>query len=473
MRIEKLLLLSILFVCTLLHAQNKQLLYDFIEIPQALMVNPGMEANYQWYAGVPMFSGTSFQFGSSGITVNDLFANDGVDFTTKVREKAIYGMDVNDELSGTFQMEILNGGFKGRNNSNNFYSFGMYLEGDAIGYWFKDLAILGFEGNANQLDREFDLSHLKTRGELVNVFHFGVNKRVDNDLTIGARAKIYSSLFNFNSTNNKGHFVTTEGQNNFFANTLDADMELRSSGIKEIVDDDSGNVSGTLLKRALFGGNLGLGLDAGFTYNLNDKMVFTASVLDLGFVYHTKDIVNYVLKGNATVEGIEVILPEALANPSSNFWQDLIDDIEELVPFEENNKNYITFRPTKLYGSVRYNFGKRIPTRLDCECEDVVSDRSLAFQYANSTGIQLYAINRPRGLQGALTAFYQRRFGNSIALKTTYTVDKFSFSNIGLGFSVQVGSINFYAMADNLLAYKNIADTHYASFQLGLNIISW
>ncbi len=473
MRIGKLLFLTILLGCNILYTQNKQLLYDFIEIPQALMVNPGIKADYQWYAGIPMLSGTSFQFGSSGITVIDLFANDGVDFMTKVREKAIYGMNIKDELSGTFQMEILNGGFRGRNNINNFYSFGMYLEGDAIGYWPKDLAILGFEGNADQLDREFDLSHFKTRGELVNVFHFGVNKKIDNNLTIGVRAKIYSSLFNFNSTNNKGYFVTTEGQNNFFANTLNADMELRSSGIQEIVDDDFGNVSETLLKRALFGGNLGLGLDVGLTYNLNDKTVITASVLDLGFIYHTKDIVNYVLKGNVTVEGIEAILPEALTNPSSNFWQDLVDDIEELVPFEENDESYITYRPTKLNASVRYNFGERKESNKNCGCAYDLVEAPQRFKYVNSTGVQLYAINRPRGSQGALTAFYQRRFGNSIAVKTTYTVDKFSFSNIGLGLNIQVGSINFYAMVDNLLAYKNIADTHYASFQLGLNIISW
>jgi hypothetical protein len=82
-------------------------------------------------------------------------------------------------------------------------------------------------------------------------------------------------------------------------------------------------------------------------------------------------------------------------------------------------------------------------------------------------------INRPRGPQAALTAFFQHRFGNILALKGAYTVDKFSWSNIGLGMSLQAGLVNFYLMADNLLAYRNIPDSHYASLQLGLNIISW
>jgi hypothetical protein len=151
-----------------------------------------------------------------------------------------------------------------------------------------------------------------------------------------------------------------------------------------------------------------------------------------------------------------------------------VDEIETLVPFEENNNSYITFRPTKLYSSLRYNFGKPVQSREDCDCNYKVSARrSSTIQYANSVGGQIYAINRPRGPQTALTAFYQRRLGRVMAVKTTYTADKFSRTNVGLGFSLQAGPVNLYAMADNLLAYKNIADSHYASFQLGLNIISW
>ena len=60
-----------------------------------------------------------------------------------------------------------------------------------------------------------------------------------------------------------------------------------------------------------------------------------------------------------------------------------------------------------------------------------------------------------------------------MAVKTTYTTDKFSYTNLGLGLNLQAGPINLYVMADNLLAYQNIAAGHYASFQLGLNIISW
>ncbi len=472
MRIPQLLFAVLFWACFVVQGQNKQLLYDFVEIPQAVMVNPGMETDFQWYSGVPTLSGVMFQAGSSGISVNDIFADDGLDINDKFRDRAVFGMKPTDELSGTFQMEFLNFGFRGR-DPDVFYSAGMYLEGDAIGYWFEDYAILAFEGNADRLNQRFDLGHLKTRGELVNVFHLGLNKKIDRNLTIGGRAKIYSSIFDFNSTKNKGYFVTTPGENNIFASTLNADMELRTSGLQALYDArEDDNIAGTAIKRALFGGNLGVGVDLGFTYHLNEQTVLTGSLLDIGFIYHTNAIKNYTLLGDATVEGV-VITPEETINPNTDFWEDLIDDIEAFVPYEENTQSYIAFRPTKLYASLRYNFGEQVARRGNCECGINATSNSFRSKYANSVGGQLYMINRPRGPQAALTAFYQRRLGNILAVKGTYTVDKFSYTNLGLGLNFQLGPVNLYAMADNLLAYSNLADSRYTSFQLGLNIISW
>lgn len=463
-----------LVVCHFVWSQNKQILYDFSEIPQSLLINPGTETDFEWYSGVPMLSGMSLQAGSSGISVNDLFANDGLDINDKFRDRVINGMNTKDDLSGTYQIEILNAGYRGK-KTGNFYSFGIYNEGDAIGYWFQDYAILGYEGNANNLNKKFDLGDLKTRGEILNVFHFGVSKKIDKKLTLGLRAKLYSGILDFTSTKNKGYFRTTEGENNLLANTINSDMELRSSGF--VVFDDvnkKGGSPGSLIKRGFFGGDLGVGVDIGFTYHLNEQTVVTASVLDLGFIYHSSDVLNYTLKGNATVEGVEIILPDTANNTNTEFWQDLIDEVEDLVPFEENSKNYITFRPTKLYGSFRYNFGEQVSSKgkLDCNCR-VSGGDSNRVKYANSVGAQLYVINRPRGPQAALSAFYLRKFGNVMTVKTAYTVDKYSLTNIGLGISMQAGPVNLYFMADNLVAYKNIAASNYASFQLGINIISW
>ena len=457
--------------CFYMHGQNKQLLYDFTDIPQSLMTNPAADVDFKWYAGMPALSGISLYAGSSGVSAFDIIADDGLNINDKVRDRLLNNMKSSDELSGNFQMEILNIGWRG-NDPDYFYSLGAYVEGDAIGYWFKDYAILAFDGNADTF-RQFDLSDLNTRGSIVGVYHFGVKKRISDKLLIGARAKIYSGILDFNSTRNKGYLQNTRGQNNLISTTLDADLEMRTSGLNVIRAADSEDIGSVITKRALFGGDLGIGLDFGFTKYLNDQTVFTASLLDLGFIYHSTDPKNWSINGRATSEGVEIILPGALLNPDADFYQQLIDNIEALAPFEENFKNYITFRPTKLNASLRYNFGMQVQDGEDCDCGPYASQSNRAPKYRNAVGGQLYAINRSKGPQMALTAFYLRRFGKVAAVKATYTVDKFSATNIGLGLNLQAGPVNLYFMADNLLGYQNIYNSRYASFQLGLNIISW
>ncbi len=77
------------------------------------------------------------------------------------------------------------------------------------------------------------------------------------------------------------------------------------------------------------------------------------------------------LNGNATVEGIEVNVLRELANLNRDFWQELVDEVEELVPFETTNSAYVTFRPTQLNASIRHDFGRLIGSDKDCDCNIV------------------------------------------------------------------------------------------------------
>lgn len=474
-----------LFVSGTCFAQNKELLYDFYEIPQSLMVNPGVKTSQKWHAGIPILSSLAVQGATSGVTVNDLFANDGLDFTTKVQERLLDVMTNRDDFSSTSQIEGFTVGFRGKNRPDDFYSFGMYGEMDIISYWPKDLAILAFEGNGGaNLDRSFDLGDLNLRGEMVNVLHLGINRKVDDNLTVGGRAKIYSSIFQFQSINNAGSFITREGENNIYESTISADMQLQTAGVREIydiIDADTNttqkDLANVFTERVFLGGNLGFGFDLGFSYNLNPQTTITGSIIDLGFISNSKDVWNYTFAGSTTTDGISVILPEDIDDVDNDQWQELIDEIDAALPHGENQSSYISWRPVKVYGSLRYDFGQGANGGVfdDCGCAvNGASGRSSSLNsYRNSIGGQLFMIKRPRGVQAALTGFYQRRFGKVLSLKGTYTVDKYSFTNVGLGANFQIGPVNFYVLADNLLSYSNIADSHYASLQFGFNIISW
>ena len=460
-------LLCLLITC-FSFSQNKQVLYGFNEIPQSLMLNPGAQISNDWYVGMPLLSQLHVNVGMSGISVYDVFAEDGRDFNSKLRD-AIYNMDSNDHFAVNQQLEIISGGFVFGNSyeKDQYLSFGLYQETDVMVYFPKDYAILAYEGNQSNINRIFDLSHLNASAEIVSVFHVGYNKKLHNKLTVGARGKIYSSLINFNSTKNTGTFVTTPGENNYYKHTFNLDLELRTSGAGSLLNDDNSDFSedlNQLRSRVLFGGNLGLGIDIGFTYQPTEQWTVSASLLDIGFIGHSKDVENYKLDGTYEFEGINPIFEESeQGQTAEEYWDEIADEFEDLFTLDTTNTKYSTWRPLKLNAALTYSFGEKVSK----ECNCLQGDSG----YLNAVGAHLFAINRPKQPQLALTAFYYRQLFDQIRLKATYTVDSYSFTNVGLGMSAHLGGINFYLMADNLLEFQNLAKAQSVSLQLGFNYI--
>jgi hypothetical protein len=80
-------------------------------------------------------------------------------------------------------------------------------------------------------------------------------------------------------------------------------------------------------------------------------------------------------------------------------------------------------------------------------------------------------MSTPRMPLAALTTYYSRKIFKALQIKATYTLDSYSYKNIGLGLSSNFGPVNFYVLADNLLEYNDVTKANSLSFQLGLNVI--
>ena len=98
---------------------------------------------------------------------------------------------------------------------------------------------------------------------------------------------------------------------------------------------------------------------------------------------------------------------------------------------------------------------------------DYVGDETLESSY----GLQLYSEFRPESVLWAVTGFYSREFTKALNAKVTYTVDRFSFYNIGIGLSARINRFNVFIAADNLLALPQVRESNYQSIQLGMNLI--
>lgn len=458
---RKITLIVLLLVGSFFFAQNKAVLYNFKAIPQSLSLNPGADFTYKWYAGIPLLSGFSANVGSTGFSAYDLFADDGVDFNTKLR-KVVFSTSRNDKVSVNQQVEVFQGGFKvGDWNNTTYISFGMYEELDVLSYVPKDFAILALDGNQNYLGKYFNLSDFNARAEMLTVFHVGYNKRQSEKLIWGVRGKVYSSIFDARSINNSGYLYTIPSNGNtLYEQVISADMLLNTSGVAKYDDkDDDSDVAKDIQKRALLGGNLGLGFDAGLTYYPKKNIQITASILDVGFIRHTKEVESYRANGTYKYEGI---LPDFFTGTGGN---NVSQEFEDAFPRDTLKGGYTSWRPVKFNASYQYSFGQTEEESCNCKASDGTEN------YNNSVGLQYFAMSTPRAPMMALTAFYRKKIFTGLEAKATYTVDSFSSKNVGLGLSTQMGPVNFYLMADNLLELRDVAKAQSASFQLGLNLI--
>ena len=450
-------------------SQNKEVLYGLEETPQAMLLNPGSRISYEYHFGVPLLSHIHVNGGSSGVSVYDIFQESSLDINTRISNK-IFELENTDFFTATQQFEILNFGWK--NKKNYYFSGGIYQEFDFILYFPKDLAILAWEGNANYIGKEFNLGEINVSGDLLTVYHFGVNKKINKKITVGGRAKLYSSMLSFSSTSNSGTFVTipSESGDNIYDHIVsNATINVNTSGITSLSDlDTRTQVINKLLGRSFFGGNLGIGVDLGATYEINEKWTASASILDLGAIFHKKNIESYQVSGEYNLDGIELLFPP-LGNGDSSlpYYEDLIDDIGAAFTIDTIYNSYIQMRPVKMYASVKYNFGQAIGGDKTCNCLKMGENQ----KYNQSIGFQYFSIIRPKGPQIAATLFYYHRLSDYFSVKATYTADSYSYSNVGLGLITNIKMVNFYIVADNLQWYSNLAKAKSVSLQFGFNII--
>lgn len=459
---RKVFLLAVLLSISCI-SQNKQILYNFTSVPQSLLTNPGLDVKFKWYFGVPLVSGISANVGSSGFSAYDLFADDGIDFNTKLRN-VVNSTSRNDKASINEQLEVFSGGFKlGGWQGNSYVTFGMYQELDIFAYVPKDPIILGIYGNKDYLGKRFNLGDLSGKAEMLTVLHLGYHKVVNNKLILGARGKIYSGIFNVNSTNNSGYIFTVPNTTNtIYTQEMYSNITVNTSGIAKYKDENyNGDVAKDLRKKAFLGGDLGLGFDVGMTYYPQKNIQFTASIADVGFINHGKDVENYTLKGTYKFEGVN---PDFINGSTP---EDTYQKFKDAIPLDTLHTKYTTWRPIKLNTSIQYSFGEERDTNTECNCISGAEART----YKNAIGAQLFIMSTPRIPFVAFTTYYRRPVFKGLDLKTTYTIDSYSYKNIGLGLSAHAGIFNFYMLADNLLEYKDITKANSLSFQFGFNII--
>ena len=438
---------KILFYFFLLFAiamqAQQQIAFSFGETPQTLLLNPGSETNYKSHFGIPVLSNFQLTIGNTGFQMGDLFSNDSRPFNEKF-EKVLEQLSPDDYINLNTKIDVLNFGY--RYNNKIYISVGFYEELDLMVYFPKD-AIEGlYYGNDPFFNRSFSVSQAIMKADLLGVLHAGISKKIDEKLTIGGRFKIYSSSLNVETNNNSGSITTTTNTTNISRLTLqNLDAEVSTSGLDNF---------------SLLGGNLGVGFDVGLTYHFSPQIEFTGSILDLGFVKHSKNTRNFTAKGNYVLDGINF---EYNPDDPIDYWEQLSNDFKARIPNEETEDAYTSWRPMKLNAALKYSFGERR--------NKFCYTKTHKQYYYNSIGFQMHTIMRPLKPQFSFTSFYEKSLSQKIYTKFTHTINDYSSTIFGAGASLQLGKLHVFGALDNVLGVRDLSTLNTISLNFGLNII--
>ena len=453
---KKIVLLVFLISAISLKSQQK-LAFSFAESPQTLLLNPGAETNFRSHYGIPMLSDVSFDIGITGFKLNDLFSNDSRTFRTRF-EAVLNKINATDYLSFNTKIDVLNIGF--RLDKKTYLSFGFYEEIDFISYLPKDFIELFYYGNEPFINRNFSLAQVSMKGDFLGVFHAGISKKISEKLNIGARAKIYSSSINIESLNNFGTFNSSTSTDNIIRQSLNnINGQVRTSGIVDS-DDEYVDDPNEYFSRTFLGGNLGLGLDVGLTYHFTSQLEFTASLLDIGFVKHSKNTKNFNIEGDYVLDGLNF---EYDTSSLSNYWQQIEQDFRDRVITEETQEAYTSWRPMKINAAFKYSFGERR--------EKSCYSKTHKEYYYNAIGFQIHNIMRPIKPQFSFTSFYEASLSKKVHTKFTHTINDYSAVIFGAATSLQLGKLYVYGGLDNLLGVADVSTANSVAFNFGFNIV--
>ncbi|WP_298525512.1 DUF5723 family protein [uncultured Christiangramia sp.] len=461
------IVLLIFFYCSSVSGQNKPLLYNVDDLPQALLQNPGARIDFTRHFGIPLFSQIHFSVGSTGVTAKDIFEDDGRNINARI-QSAIRNLTSTDFFSINEQIEILSFGWKMGNRG--YFSAGAYQEADIFAYFPSDPAKLAFEGNADYIGRPFRFDDVSFTGEVLTVYHAGFNYKMDSKLTVGGRVKLYSGIFNVESTNNKGAFVTTEtpGGVNFYQHAVNGlDIVVNTSGYASLRDEEDMTVdqaAAELLSRSFFGQNVGVGVDLGFHYRVTEQFSVNAAIQDFGVMFHQKDIENSRYFGSYETSGLQPLFPEL--NPGQEtipYWDVLEEELDVNLQDDKTFGAYNTWRPLKYNASIQFGTGKSI-----LPCDYLISKKP---RYMNLFGMIVSGVNRPKGPTYGVTTYWDRKINDYFRFRVAYGLDQFSRTKFGVMASSRFKNFNAYIAVNDIIGYTNLANAHSASLQLGLQYV--
>lgn len=441
----------------------------FLGIPQASMANPAFRPTSKTYIGLPALSNMYLSVNNNMFKMTEMLQPiPGTDSTMTILHPD-YDLDAFLESLGNTgklymdaSVQLLGLGFT---VSNDWYvDLSLSQRVSTSANIPTDLFTLVLKGNESFLGSTIDLSGLGFQAMQYMESSVGISKNINEKLRVGGRLKV---LFG-------GAGATIDNQrleidvNNDFSHNIYSNLALNVSGPVDFYIDDDNMIDSVKVRDdinpfdlILNGKNAGLAFDFGAEYKLFPNLTLSASVIDLGYIGWKSDVFNLKATNNFSFDAFD------MTNVISG-EQDFDDMIKELGDSLASSFKLVD-------GDHKFNMG--LPTKI-----------FIGAQYRPLNFLGVGVLSRTTFSQGhvsqALSISGNLYAGDVFSSSLTYTMVNRSYANLGFGFAVKMGPVQWYTIADQLpLSWVKFANSDegssfslpnridYFSLRFGLNLV--
>ena len=447
-------------VISTLSAQEITTMQFMKGLPQSDLLNPALHNDSsKLVIGLPGLSGVNFDL-NSGFALDDVIHKG----TGSLADSLVLDIEkFHQSLSSTntIQQQLSLPLFTiGIHRKNSYFSFVMSEKVVTKATFDKSLVTFLKDGNAPYMGQNFDLGNLGLDAFQYSEFAFGYsNELIKRKLTVGMKVKV---LFGKSAIHTEKMNIKVETAADGSYLNLNSDMKINLSAPLTVEYDQDGyfsKMNSDNFKPAdylLQTGNKGIAFDLGAVYKLTPKITLSGSIIDIGKISFSKDLISLNHVSAYRFDGID--FSKSIDNSATDYISpsDLIES--------ETNKLKDSFRPKKSeFGSDAFDMS--IPTK-------IFLGGTYGINQHFNMGVLEHIYKNGDYSQNTLTLSANAMLGKIFSLTGSYSMIGNSYNNLGLGMALRLGTMQFYAVTDNVLA-ADPSKAKIVNVRFGLNLLYW
>lgn len=405
-------------------AQQNLTLYHMHNIPQSNFLNPAVQGRCKVWVGMPALSSIHLDIGNTFTSFNS--ASQKVDSSFKANiDNFTRKMHKIDFITSELHINLIAIGYRYR---SYYFTFTITEKNNFIFSFPRTYFTFPLEGNEPEIGETIKMNRFGVNFMHYREYALGISKIMDDNLTLGVKGKLLFGKANVNTRKSQIELYTHERTYDWDIHTSmrvngSAPVTLSTDAMGIITDvelNDPLDVKGLILNRK----NYGFAVDGGLLYKYSDRMLFSASFLDLGFIRWRSDVHNVTEDYDYLYQGVDMHTTNLNL---FDYARGLLDTIINNFEFETSNKKYITPLPLKIYLGGTYNLNNKLNMGL----------------------LHGYRIYKWRFIP-SLTLSANSRLTKGIAASASWSYYNYTLNNLGLGLSFESRNFQYYIVSDNV-----------------------